>query len=476
VRFVPRSRRQAPRVLLPLVGALWIGISAAASAAADSDPGSSPPSDTHEAPRLVLELPLVDAPFVFANGGSAPSMDQSLWITADLYQGIHHAISRIADPYAPSWPQRLLGKIAISVTDAFTFALPGLMAWQHEEWHRAVMSLRDISSHDDVYDLHLFADTIAVSHVTDEDLVRLKREHPADQVRMSTAGIEGNYEEGHTLEKLLFFDDARNWNTFLLWLLYFGNSQYMSTCASGRSDSLTATQRAKDGADIARRDFTGLDCNGWTYDLFHPDEPYAARGMDPSGVGIDRYRTYGAMSPAEQAYLRRQYHLSFLNFLDLNLINVNRIEWPWLVRGAPVYFNLALRHLPTAFGYDLRADLFVKREQALNVLLSLHGYGYEGGLLPGIEMQLYRLPVGRLGGHPTLVGLLGSVWLQPERLRYQSDRSELGCLGAIRVAWEIHPALAPYLEVEGKTQGWVAGNVFLGPKVSLRAGVTARIF
>jgi hypothetical protein len=435
--------------------------------------GAARAADPSE-PGVYLELPAVDLPFQTANGGSWPSMGQSMWVTADLYQGIHYGLGQLADPYSPRVWKQLLGMAMIGVFDALTMTVPGLLAWQHEEWHRAVMSWRGVGSYNDVYRLHLTDSIINVSHVSDDDLVRLKAQHPADQVRLSMAGIEGNYAEAQTLENIQFFNGTRTWNTFLLWLLYIGNTGYIYECASLDSDKTTREQQAKEGADVARRDFTGLDCDGWTYDLFRPDEPYAARGPDPSGVGINRYRSYSQLAPAEQAFIRKQYHLSLLNFVDPNLLGVHRLRWPWLVRGQPVDFNLALRYMPAAFGYDLRVDLFLQRTEALNLLVSLHGYFNQGGPYPGLELQLFRLPAGTAWRKPVVLGLRVAGWLQPERLRYDASAVDPGGLVALRAGLGLVPAFEPYVEVEAKTAGWVAGNVFLDRNVSARMGVVSR--
>lgn len=492
-----RARRAASAASVGVAVALLVAVVGASRARAQ-DAGIPAPSSAGVAvpeapppptpPSVYLELPLVDVPFVTANGGAAPSMEQSLWVTADLYQLMHVGIGRLANPYAGSWGQRLLGQLGIVAADVVTLALPGFLAWHHEEWHRAVMSWRGMSSFDDVYELNVFSSVINVSHVSDEDLIRLKAEHPADQVRMSTAGIEANYAGAHVLEGAAFFQGTRSWNTFLYWLLYLQNTAYMSACASTDSDSVTAEEQRREGADVARRDFTGLDCNGWTYDLFRPDEPYQARGIHPSGVGIDRYRHYSAMAPEEQDYLRRQAKLSWLNFLDPNLVGVTRIEWPGSRRrssggaagpaaSAPLEFNLAVRHLPAAFGSDVRLDLYLRRGDAFGALLSLHGYFNRDAAFPGVEVALPALPgraAGHLAGAPLRLGLRAAAWRQPERLRFDSTTGAFGGLAAARLAWEVTRGFVPYLDVEAKTAGWVAGNVFLDRNASLRVGAVAR--
>lgn len=442
-------------------------------------PSPSPPGSTITppvaGPGIYVELPVLDIPFVAANGGSFPSMEQSLWITAGLYQGLHLGLGKLVDPNAQSWQRRLLGTLLISAADVLTAPIPGFLGWQHEEWHRAVLSSHGIGSFDDIYRLQLFAEVTNVSHVRDDDLVRLKAQHPADQVRLSMAGIEANYVGAHALEKAAFFDDARSWNTFLYWLLYLQNYAYMSECSDKESDDVTARANAAEGANVSRRDFTGLDCDGWVYDLFRPDEPYSARGVHPSGVGIDRYRSYSQLAPEEQAYLRRQTKLSLLNFLDPNLLGIQRIRWPWSSAGAPVDFNLAVRHLPAAFGYDVRTDVFVRRGESWRALLRLHAGFNRVGLFPGVELEVLRMPVAAVAGAPLVIDARGSVWLQPEHLRYDSDRRIPGGLASVRASWGGVRTIEPYLEIEAKTGGWVAGDVYLDRNLSVRTGLILRL-
>ena len=108
--------------------------------------------------------------------------------------------------------------------------------------------------------------------------------------------------------------------------VYFGNSDYLHQCSGTGADATTKEENDKEGADVPRRDFTGLDCDGWTYDMFRPDEPYAARGTHPSGIGIDRYRGYSQLSPAEQRFTRKQFWMSLLNAADPNMRAVSLVS------------------------------------------------------------------------------------------------------------------------------------------------------
>ena len=52
-----------------------------------------------------------------------------------------------------------------------------------------------------------------------------------------------------------------------------------------RADKFTIKSNLEE-RNIAKRDFVGLDCNAWVYDLFRPNEPYELRGIHPIGNWI----------------------------------------------------------------------------------------------------------------------------------------------------------------------------------------------
>jgi hypothetical protein len=66
------------------------------------------------------------------------------------------------------------------------------------------------------------------------------------------------------------------------------------------------------------------------------------------------------------------------------------------------------------------------------------------------------------------------IWTQPKNQSFTTDKASLGGMVSIRSSYKIGHWL-PYLEIEGKTNGWVMGNVFLEDNISLRCGVNLRI-
>ncbi len=321
-------------------------------------------------------------------------------------------------------------------------------------------------SYNDVYDLPLFAETIAVSHVDDADLIRLKRDHPADQVRLSAAGIEAQNEFVTALEKDAFFSGVRNRNWFLYWTNLANNFFYLDTCASTEANVITADANESEGGNVSKRDFTGLDCNAWVYDLFRPDEPYEARGTHPSGVGIDRYIDWSDLTPSEQKFLRRQRNLALLSFADPFLfVFSDRFQWsavPWTAN---------LRHYLTSFGYSIDANLFM-RQPRYDVFATAHWYRNAHHAFPGLSVEWRGIsaPFFPESWH---LSFTTAAWRQPKAQRFDSADSATGGEFAARLDVPVTATWQTFIETDWKTAGWVAGNVYLNRNFSARVGVSA---
>ncbi len=441
-----------------ILSLFWILISTYAEAE------EQPPQQS----ALILEVPVIDYPFNWTDGYTAPSMQQSLHVTKDFYQYSHY---KFAEWYEDKPVKRTWSIIAF---DIFTTWLPFGDAWLHEEWHRAVMSHRGVDSYNEVYDFPLFADTISVKRVKDEDLARLKKDHPADMVRLHAAGIEAQNELNFAIEKDQFYLNTPTFDQVLLWLNYINNIGYMHTCASSESNMLTDQLMQDEGSDISERDFTGLDCNAWVYDLFRPFEPYAARGTHPSGVGIKRYIKYSDLSNEEQDYLEKNFRLSFLNLVDPFLFNYKSFSAVNPFNDRPLQWNATLRHHLTSFGYSLDANLFLKQDP-VNVMLIWHNYFNKDQHFPGLELALYRLPVNIFEKNLSL-SLRAAIWQQPKDQLFTASEPEQGGLAAIKLHIPWNRSMETFVEVESKSNGWVAGNVYLEENTSLRLGLALHLF
>ena len=415
-------------------------------------------------PGLRVDFPLLDLPYNAGNGGRAPSMRQSLAITTATYEAAHLAIQEAFGS------RRKLGRFAVVLFDyasSIELPLPLLNAWLHEEFHRAVMGRRGIDSFNDVYLLRVGADAIAVSHVRDEDLVRLKARHPAEQVRLSSAGAEAETQMVLELQKNRFFRDSRAFNAPMYWFTKLGTIFYIASGDFSETNADTDEMNEQDGADVPRRDFTGHDFTAWAYDLHRPFEPYEARGLHPSGVGIDRYIKPVDLTSGERRYLRRQGRLQLLNFVDPFLFGFNGVE----VGDAVLTANL--NHTLAPFGHTVDANIFIRRDR-LKMLLVLHGYANAAGTLPGVEVQTFDVELPRFG--PEYTGSLRvALWMQPDDQLFRSDDAQPGGLAAASVHRQLGERFGIFGEVEAKTAGWVAGNVYLGGAIETRIGGSVRL-
>lgn len=169
----------------------WLSVSALLLLAASAARAEEAPPLASSGP-FRPRLSLVDAPFNFRGG--VPSMQQTLDVQELVMGGGSWAIDlfgeRLERNHSP-WV-RYLVEIPLQVSWVFLASgiLPGGGGWAHEEWHRAVLSRHGASSFNGIYELKPFRSFISVKHVSDEDLARIKDQHPQDFVRLAAAGLE----------------------------------------------------------------------------------------------------------------------------------------------------------------------------------------------------------------------------------------------------------------------------------------------
>lgn len=414
--------------------------------------------------NLVLEFPILDAPFNTHPHANFPSMKQSLHISKNFYQIPHAYILDLLDKN-PRWQQFF----SIAAFDILSTWLPFGMSWLHEESHRAVLGIRGIESHNDVYDFNLFEDLIAVSKIKDKDLVWLKKDHPQEMTRLHAAGIEAQYEMNLLIEKDQFFYDSYAFEDMILWINYLNSIMYIDTCTTSDADEMTDEMMEEEGDDISERDFTGLDFTAWVYDLFRPYEPYEARGIHPSGKGIKRYIKYSDLTADEKDYLKLQRNLSLLNLVNPILFRKVQFKGTNPFSGDFFKWNMTLRHHLTPFGYNIAANIFHKKK-SVNTLVKLNIYRNKYRTYPGMEFELLRYP-GKLLKKDVNISFLSGIFLQPEDQMFRTKSSEPGGILSLKISSPITDHLELYLNLEGKTNGWVPGNVYLEENFSTVLGV-----
>lgn len=434
---------------------------------------------TKDTVKLKLDLPLFDLSYQkyamdavgrgFFGSYANPSMNQSLAISTNLYSSFHFGMkqfrrnSKIRQPF-----KDYIFLLGITSGNLIMIYLPGGEGWLHEEFHRAVMTRHGANSFNGMNRIPIGTNIISVSKVKDEDLIRIKKKNPADMVRLHVAGVEGQYLLINNLQRNNFFYNKRLPNLIHYWTSTINSHAYIFLSASPNFvDKETAKMNEKE-LTIASRDFTGFDYTAWVYDLFRPNEPYEARGVHPSGVGINRYRTTKDLTSSELRYLKRQGYWHFLNYLSPTLLGIENIS----IGNSGLTGNFAMRHLLTSFGTAISAHVYLKRD-AFKMAFAYHNYLNYQNYFPAIETELidYKFHLGNFGMYLSPRTIIG---MQPRGQEFKSSKAEfLGLLG-LRVDFITRRQILPYIDFSAKTNGWVAGNEFLNSNTSLKMGVSAR--
>ena len=397
-------------------------------------------AQNHDSLYFFIDAPLFEYPFNTESKYATVSMDQSIKLTKSFYYTTHFGIELFG--------RKRLGKNgdfwSKVIMSVFDFApIPLSNTWLHEEFHRAPLALYNIDSKNTHW-------SNSVKGVKDEDLVRLKSESPEDMVRAATSGNEGNLEYVFSMQKDAFFGDVNTWNYGLYWGNYLVNSFYLFGSTREGSKPLVRFKN-RENEDILKRDANGYDPINATYDLFNQFEDYTARGIHPSGVGIDRYVEFNDLSLDAQQFLKNQFALSFLNFVDLNLFGIDQV-------GKRTQFNFSLRHHMTSFGSMVGGNLLFKNEK-FGGMISPKLFSNNEKRFLGIDIEL-RNKWGML----KVAG-----WQQPENQLYFDMGKKLGGLIELTIAPPLKNIL-PYLDLSLKSDGWVAGNPYLENNFTFRIG------
>ncbi|MBD3421422.1 MAG: hypothetical protein GF398_14995 [Chitinivibrionales bacterium] len=394
-----------------------------------------------------LAFPLFDYPENTPQTYHLPSMSQSLELSKSFYQGTHYLIDKAFTNPKYAWLE-LAAELSF---DLLSLYLPFGDSWLHEEWHRSVLAYHGIDSFNEIYLFRLFSPAISVSRVADVDLIGLKANHPADMIRLHAAGIEGQYAHLNGLAQERFFFDKNHYGRVFNLALAINSIFYVLLSTTQYADNLAADFLEEEGRDIGDRDFTGWDFTAWVYDLFRPEEPYQARGIHPSGVGINRYITTDDLTGKEIRFLRMQGALALLNLADPHLYGFNGIDqfeasWQWYAR-----------HLLTSFGYTVDITTLCKLNH-YNLLLTLHNQANHHRYFPGLTLAVFELPLGGDAEGPGLVvDASAGISLQPANQRFHStDYAGIYTVEA-RLRGYVTPMLGGFIAAGYKSAGWRMG-------------------
>ncbi len=439
--------------------------------------------------KLILNFPMLDLPFSvsaaktvsnsvypdfnvksidYLKAYANPSMLQSLNISASFYNVMNWGLSKMKiNLFKKPFLNHLSQSIIFSGVMLVSEYIPLGDSWLHEEFHRAILTKNYINSYDEVNDFPFLAELVSVNNVTDENLIRLKKNNPVDFIRLSAAGIEGENMLIRELQKKSFFFDQQ-FPYFSYELLWTANSFfYVWTCHTNDAELTTDEVNAKEGSNVKIRDFTGLDFTAWVYDLFKPFEDYRQRGVHPSGIGIDRYIKPSDLTSDELSYLKKQGYLQLINFASPMLFGFN--HFPLSVKGYNFDVNFAFRQLLTSFGNNISLDLLF-RYKKLNFYNSIHIYSNAYKHFPGIETSLLDYDID-FAKSKVKISSRAMLWLQPENLLFFDTKGKIGGLFELTLKYG-KKSFFPYIKFGIKSQGWVAGNEFQSKNSYLDFGIS----
>ena len=393
------------------------------------------------------------------------SMQQGTDMSRNLHGTLYYVNNRFWYKRVPPakkgkyFLNRALANVTALGLDVLAIKLPYGYAYQHEEFHRSVMSTHGIYSYDEVWNFGKGLN-IAVTHVKDDDLVYLKDRHPAAQVRLAAAGVEGEYFFFQAMRKDNFFRQTAYPFVGLSILGTVHAVNYVNLPLKSHFNRITDSILVRDQQNILARDFTGYDFSAWVYDLFTPQEPYAARGTWPGGVGIKRPVHEKQLTPEMKAFLKKTGRLQYLNFLSPFNVGINRI------RLGHFYGNFALRSVPTSFGYFAGGDVFVESDR--HKFLVSAGVNQSRSLsLPDLGVQYFDF-----GLMERLTADLGfSVWLQPKDQLFSAKRALPGGAVTFQPRYRLTSKVWLAGGLKYKTAGWQFGEEYLDEKVSGRLQV-----
>ncbi|MHB1276934.1 MAG: hypothetical protein ACYC1Q_00890 [Bacteroidia bacterium] len=434
-----------------------------------SIPVNAQDSTTYE---LQLRVPLLDLPQNSQLPHKAPSMNQALEGSNDVYELGFWGIDHLGDKLfkvknKPQTNTRKYGNLAFKYALGLGFSKYGselpipLGVWGHEEFHRSVLGVNGVASENGNWLFSRWDGT--VYGIADSTLSGLKKTNPDQLLYSYVAGVQ--YEialnEKATLND---FYSKRTLNKTAL-LLYNAHYvyNYFKFSASAFSDSVKVLAPPHESTDPSKRDYAGADLTAWAYDMFNPQLPYETRDSFPNGEGVNRRIGFSDLSPEAQSYLKKQKNLSLLNFLNPAIFFVNRIRV-----NEQLAFNLFTQYAPTHFGNDIAVFLPVKYKQ-FDLLLDLHRYSNRAEQGTGVGLGIYNYKLNDKLKSSVKV----NIWNQPKAFD-GTDKTFGGCL-SLSSEYRIKNNFSAYANLSAKTEGWMLGNPYLDKNLSMQVGVTYQI-
>ena len=354
------------------------------------------------------------------------------------------------------------------VSGASTYILGGFPlggGWLHEEYHRAMLATNRVASKDPFDDYQLDLTDGSVKNIYDDALRNFKKNDPHGFNRMLIAGAEGELLAAKKMQENNFFNGANlpieftNLFYTISAVRYF-NDSYKSI------DSMNIPLNKKDGANMMARDFTGHDYSGWIWHLFKPNVPYDSLGIHPSGVGINRYINSDRLTKEEKNYYDKVKKQAWLSYMSPMIFGFRKIKLK-----DSVYVNFAIQYQPTSFGTD-RELRFYYMNRNNKYSFGIHQYqNYENSFYAA-EFNWVDMKIKQLENFSFTTRML--IGTQPNNQEFFTEKSQLFGLLSLHTDYAINKKFGAYIQLQAKTDGWVAGDEYLTSMVRLRSGLWLR--
>ncbi len=449
-------------------------------------------------PKLILDFMLLDVPYIKYSAQArsnykasvpisqsvdpgfndyalspfiSPSMPQIISYTSSYYNTMNYGIAigwnKLFDPKKKksfkiynAFGSEITAALALILTSKVPFAA----GWAHEEFHKNTWTPIGVGSRDEIWNFDLAPDALSyVGSIYDEDLATFKKKDPSGFVRMGAAGIEAQYLLSERIQTQDFLFHTNLPNLAVYWGDFFVSWDYVNR-AHTKETIGEHSENYNDESNPLKRDFTGNDFTAWVYDLYNSKESYADRGIHPTGIGIDRYRDYNDLSSAMLDYVEKMANRQWLNIINPFMFRVPEIRV-----HESLALNLAVRHYLTSFGDDIQLDIYLNYKNHKSIV-TFHKYSnHDREWYSGLEMNTYITYI--TFKESNLIGnIRGMIWSQPDNQSFFTEESQMGGLISFKVAYQNRSVFQPYLEIDTKTNGWVAGIPYLKKKISTRFG------